>query len=63
MSGLGSILESLPLRCCDLLMTVETENHELYGAEFEYAYAELGTVIVKFYQEAMAVAPSIGGAQ
>ena len=49
MSGLGSILESLPLRCCDLLMTVETENHELYGAEFEYAYAELGTVIVNFY--------------
>ena len=30
-------------------MTVETHNHELDGAEFEYTYAELGTVVVKFY--------------
>ena len=30
-------------------MTIETHNHELDDAELEYTYAELGTVVVKFY--------------
>ncbi len=30
-------------------MTGDTGRHELDGAELEYTYAELGTVIVNFY--------------
>ena len=31
-------------------MTTETHNHELDGVELEYTYAELGTVVVRFYE-------------